>query len=69
MPHADRKHTFERRSLALKIGPRVGHTFGDRIGLIDFSLDFNPLRRTKSEQRSCRGVDLSIVYDRRSPDG
>jgi hypothetical protein len=36
-------------------------SFGDRIGLIDFSLEFNSLRRTKFEQRGCREVDLDIV--------
>jgi hypothetical protein len=51
------------------LSPRIRHSFGDRIGLIDFSLEFNSLRRTKFEQRGCREVDLNIDYDRQSPDG
>jgi hypothetical protein len=51
------------------LSPRVGHSFGNHTGLIDFSLEFNSLRRTKFEQRGCREVDLNIVYDRQSPDG
>ena len=55
-----------RESILVCLSPRVGHSFGDRMGLIESSPDFNFLRRAEFEQRGCRGV---VVYDRQSADG